>query len=580
MDMLRNRPDVVNELRPLQAANLPDLDELLPEPHVAAGIDGSMDYDEVLEMLLFYVAASGYLCRFSIEKKRISFNLLDAKRTEELFVSAVVPLWEEDLLNVVRTGEQIETEVDFRRTMERIPFALMTMSELYLAWKVVSSGEVRILFLDRPFSGTYPSLYRDLSFMMRRRTIALDRLETEEGLLEKLDLYLASVIGAGLAYVPPRGVYLPHAALRFLMENPRVTKKELAQFLRLDDEKLQSVLRRLRALDQRSGGKIISKEDIQSIRISDQACSSWRRVRALALEIADRIFNPASAVKHPLIMENGRWLCVTELNALNLFLLEILIEESLKRKVLVIGVAKDTTATDFTRAALPSSLLLSKSEAKLPGLKSDKALLTILSTANASSLSTPWRTFSYDGCMATLMATPKADVKLKAARQIISREQLFVRSYFQLRTFQNDPEIRAPVFLYDRLFQPEYDRAFVHEMTAIERKKSTKLNFYLEDRGKRNRIDDLVLLILSACDNPEVLEAYGHNQLLYLADKFVKREVQLMKGMLRGVVDLELTPLARREKVFSIARRFRDLRAESESARRQTVQPPSEVRPR
>ena len=109
-------------------------------------------------------------------------------------------------------------------------------------------------------------------------------------------------------------------------------------------------------------------------------------------------------------------------------------------------------------------------------------------------------------------------------------------------------------------------------MTAIERKKPTQLHFYLEDAGKRNRLDDLILLILSACDNPEVLEAYGHNQLLYLADKFVKREVQLMKGLLRGVVDLELTPLARREKVFSIARRFRDLRAESESARRQTAQ--------
>jgi hypothetical protein len=182
--------------------------------------------------------------------------------------------------------------------------------------------------------------------------------------------------------------------------------------------------------------------------------------------------------------------------------------------------------------------------------------------------------------MATLIANPKAEgVKLRAARQTVSREQLFIRSYFQLRTFQRDPEIRAPVFLYDRLFQPQRDQPFLHEMTAIERKKPTQLEFYMENPEERNQLDDLVLLILSACDNPEVLEAYGHNQLLYLADKYVKREVQLMKGLLRGVVDLELTPLARREKVFSIARRFRDLRAESESARRQSVQS-SEVRAR
>jgi hypothetical protein len=167
---------------------LHDLEAILPEPHLAVGIDGSMDYDEVLEMLLFYVAASGYRCRFSIDGKQIKFDLLDAKRIENLFASAVVPLWEEDLLNVVRTTEQIETEVDFRSTMERIPFALMTMSELYLAWKAVSNDEIRILFLDRPFSGTYPSLYRDFSYMMRRRTVAFEGLETKEGKVEKLEI--------------------------------------------------------------------------------------------------------------------------------------------------------------------------------------------------------------------------------------------------------------------------------------------------------------------------------------------------------------------------------------------------------
>jgi hypothetical protein len=168
-------------------------------------------------------------------------------------------------------------------------------------------------------------------------------------------------------------------------------------------------------------------------------------------------------------------------------------------------------------------------------------------------------------------------VKLRAARHTITRERLFIRSYFQLRTFQNDPDIRAPVFLYDRLYTPKNDDDFNHDQAAIERDNEVTLHLFLESKGQRSSLDDIVLLILSASDNPEVLEAYGHNQLLYLADKLVKGEVQLMKGLLRGVVDLELTPLARREKVFSIARRFRDLRAESESARKQAVQTTKEV---
>jgi len=577
MDMLRNRTDIIKQLRPLSTASLPDLNGLLPEPRVAVGIDGSMDYDEVLEMLLFYVAAGGYQCHFTIKDKQLNFDLLNAKRTEKLFASAAVPLWEEDLLNLVPSNEQIDTDVDFRRAMERVPFALMTMAELYLAWKIVSTSEVRILFLDRPFSGTYPSLYRDTAFMLMRKKLALDGLGTREGKVERFDLKLAHVIGSGTAHVPPRGMYLPYAVLRFLIQRRKATKRELAESLGLSDKKLDSALKRLRALDEKAGGQVIADEDTEAIEISERVLLSWRRVRALALEIASRIFEPPASLKHPLMMDNGNWLSVTELNALNLFLIEALIEEALKRNVLVIGLAKDTTATDFTRAALPTSFSLEDGDVKLPGLKSDKALLTILSTANAPSLPTPWRTFAYDGCMATLIATPNDAVKLRAARHTITREQLFVRCYFQLRSFQHDPEIRAPVFLYDRLYQSAHDEAFDHEMPAIEREKRTTLHLFIETQGERSRLDDLILLILSACDNPEVLEAYGHNQLLYLADKLVKGEVQLMKGLLRGVVDLELTPLARREKVFSIARRFRDLRAESESARKQAVQAPREV---
>jgi len=100
--MFRNRSDVASQLRPLQTASLPDLEEILPEPRVVVGIDGSMDCDEVLEMLLFCEALTGYRCQFSIDEKRISSDLLNAKRIEKLSASAVVSIWEDDLPSVVR----------------------------------------------------------------------------------------------------------------------------------------------------------------------------------------------------------------------------------------------------------------------------------------------------------------------------------------------------------------------------------------------------------------------------------------------------------------------------------------------
>ncbi|MEM4726957.1 MAG: hypothetical protein QXD04_01705, partial [Candidatus Bathyarchaeia archaeon] len=155
---------------------------------------------------------------------------------------------------------------------------------------------------------------------------------------------------------------------------------------------------------------------------------------------------------------------------------------------------------------------------------------------------------------------------LKAARKVVSMERQFVRGYFQLREFKGDSAVRSPTFLYDRFYNPEMDDRYTVELEVLDRGKPARIYPYWEGEME-NPLDNTILLLLSKCDNPEVLEAMGHNQLLYLADKAVKAEVKLMKGLLRGVADLELGALARRQKIFTIARRFRDIRRETEGAR-------------
>ena len=101
IEQLRNRPDLTATMKQLADARISDVDALLPPMRTAVGIDGSMDYDEVLEMLLFYVVSAGYECQFRITDQGIpEFDLANACRTEDLTMSSVVPLWREDLLNV------------------------------------------------------------------------------------------------------------------------------------------------------------------------------------------------------------------------------------------------------------------------------------------------------------------------------------------------------------------------------------------------------------------------------------------------------------------------------------------------
>ena len=68
IDQLRNRPDLLRTIKPLSEPDLQhaDVGSLLPSSGLAVGLDGSMDYDEVLEMLLFYVTSTGYTCNYTL----------------------------------------------------------------------------------------------------------------------------------------------------------------------------------------------------------------------------------------------------------------------------------------------------------------------------------------------------------------------------------------------------------------------------------------------------------------------------------------------------------------------------------
>ncbi len=249
-----------------------------------------------------------------------------------------------------------------------------------------------------------------------------------------------------------------------------------------------------------------------------------------------------------------------------------LYHQSIKKNILVIGIAKDTSATDFTRSVIPYAIHkgILRPSSPLPNLKNDRAFLTVMAVANNESIKTPWRSIGYDTSFTTLVVGSDPKVFLKAARKHVSRERLFIKSYFQLRTFATDRLIRSPVFLYDRFYNPRIDSSLSIHVNVLEQDKVVQIEPYFEGRCT-NPLDNLILYILSQSDNPEVLEALGHNQLLYLADKAVKAEVKLMRGMLRGIADFQLDSLARREKII-FSRTFRDFRMESEIRRSRSAQ--------
>jgi hypothetical protein len=532
--------------------------------HEAVGVDGSMNYDERLEMLLFYVCASAYRCPFSIDKE-IGFELGRAWRDSSLSLSAAIPLWLEDVSNIVDSPRHPETEFEFERSMQGIPYSLMTLGELYLAIRSLEQEKVKLLLLDRPLSGTFGPASRDLRLLLRSGSSSLTHLNTEKGRPTMLDLSLAAVLGPGHLHVPPRGPYLRYAAIQRLLQKGEMSREQLARELRLDDARLNRLLRGLEEFNRSHSGELLEDSGFD-LKLREGVRGYWERVLSASYAVAKRIFEQAG--EHPLRLDQDHWLTVLDISAVNTFLLYELMRISAFKGVLVVGLTKDTTATDFTRSVLPLAKRLGLLGASTPpALKSDRAFLTLISSLNYKSVKVPWRTPSYDVCFSTLVENRGgSDAPFRAARKVVMRERLFVKAYFQLREFETDPQVRSPVFVYDRFYQPAYDGAMAISLKALERGAIADLEPYFEG-ASLNPLDNLILGLLSKSDNPEVLEAHGHNQLLYLADKAVKAEVKAMKAMLRGVAELQLGTLARKERLFSMLRRFRELRTQSEAAR-------------
>ena len=522
--------------------------------HVATGIDGSMDFDERLQMILFYANATAYSCPFTVGE-HTWFDLASAHRDTKLGASAAVPLWAEDLASVISSEPEID--IDLEHSMERIPNSFMTLGELYLAY--LSCDKARLVFLDRPMSGTYSTLARDARLMLKRADNRLGKWSADHP-LSTLDAYLAVNLGSPSMALPTRPRYLPFALLRSLMEHPG-SVAELSARLGTTESETRRAAKRLAKLDKQRNGEILADSSESHLQLRDDVAGYWNRVISLSLRYAKDVFSRA---RHPLALKGDEYLTILDVNSVALFLLEGTLEKARGRGCLLIGIAKDTTATDVARSVLPfaSSEGFVNLSSPAPMLKNDRAFLAILSAENPGIL-TPWRTMGYDGAFSTIV---EIGHELRSARKIVSREKLFVRSYFQLRTLRSDQTVRSQVFLFDRAFDPTHDTPAVRRFSVREDSGPTRIDGYFEGNDL-SQLSNLALHILSMNDNPEVFEAFGHNQLLYLADKAVKAEVRMLRSSLRGVADLRVGGVTSRRKIFGLVTPYRQQRAEAEHAR-------------
>jgi hypothetical protein len=189
------------------------------------------------------------------------------------------------------------------------------------------------------------------------------------------------------------------------------------------------------------------------------------RVFSAATQICEHIFHPP-VERHPLILEDPENI-VSDIDYLILVMIYALLHAAWEKNILVIGIIKDISSAEMMKTVIPilQGTDMINPDKRLPSLNSDKLFLQTASVINAESMTAPWRTFEFDACFRTVVPPSvytlnkiypsqkeigdgmrHETIVTVAFKNLISEERMFVKSYIQLWSSNNDPFVGSHVF--------------------------------------------------------------------------------------------------------------------------------------
>lgn len=383
-------------------------------------IDGTQSQDQQLDMLIFYAGAFGYTGQLEFAEKGCSCGeILDANNVTN--ISAAIPIHEEDASNVVGEITEGGIEVD----PQRLPSMLMQFAEYYMAVKsLYENPDLKLVILDRTLAGEVGHLLWSVGELLNENRSVLLGIETEFGIVSPLDLELSRMLHPNETLQIPtaRSHFIRYAAINkliSLLENGSTSLgyDELLRKIGGKPQRLEKLVNDLTAFNELFS---FLREDVHvsnHVGIKVGTLGYWQRVFSAAMRIGHHIFDTPED-KHPLMYEvpsdggvnkEKKWITSADLEYMTLIMIYALVRLAWEKKVLVIGLIKDTAAAELTKTIVPIlqnahkiNILGVGGEGKLPNFNSDKQLLQISSVISGQFVKTPWRTFEFDSCFRTI----------------------------------------------------------------------------------------------------------------------------------------------------------------------------------
>jgi hypothetical protein len=562
-----------------------------------AGIDGTMYSRPLFDLMIFFGGAYAATGSIEFRSDREPVVEYDSEFLQDgAGVSSVVPMYINEVPDVDQTFFDVEEpgELSVSKplvdetiiTNATIANWIMSFAEYYLAYKLITdpAKEIRIVLMDRALSAERASLLYDTSKReLWKAKGSLIGYDVDGVPVDVNDLaygrYCIQNLALGLP--PARADYLRYAIIYLAEDRGPLSVEEICEALDIkDDQRLKRVERYLKASVK--GGYLQEKGSKYSI--NSRYAGTWERLQQLVKTVGDRFFYEEGdelGANRMQIVKGGtaQWLTTLDLAFLTLFCLYMIIEECWQRKILLIGLTKDTAARDFKRQVIPilqnegllrDPLTVDEFEA-LPN--TDRMILQSVSLFNTERLPVPWSVVEYDSAFKTMVADRggRKGYVSGARRNRISLERTFLKTYVQLSQAVKDPKLRSNVLLTDRLVYPEFDYApdsVVRLWNEFGAAKEPVEALLFRDKTVANRLQNVILVMLRAMTGASIPEAFGHNKPLFIADKVAKWHYASFRRIGESTGEWILNNPKLREFVFYMST-FRERRARIEATRRE-----------
>ena len=443
-----------------------------------------------------------------------------------------------------RDDNQFVISEEDRIELSSMHLPIMQLAEVFLAYNVATSSNLdgpNIILMDNSLSGMLG--YTDFSpDKVRLKGCVL----SDGSVLEKHDVAVAQAhpFNTGMGIPSGKKFSQRFAVIKFMHEYPHQSQTIKMEDLGsktgiLDIKRLRSIVNRLD-----SDGIIAFDGADNIIRTKVNPYESWERTKSMFQGMCKAIFldKRPDALKYKIRDHDAktttRWMAPDDVRFLIAVGLRALVEECWNRKILLIGIAKDSASTYLTKNYLGVCRYLGQyrelSEKSFGALPPTDRMLCELLPYLDDGLTSPWGSIEFDSTFMTLRTgLENGSVRLGGTFTGITRpERLFMRSIgqFYTRRHTESPLTGHAIFI-DRLTFQEWDGKA--QAINIDTSELGTMSPLFHPTNKEQNIGQLVTyFLLDTLTKNHFAEMIGYPDPLHKADQGAKSMRDSVKKLL------------------------------------------------